>query len=71
MKRDFLDSLARIRRGSLRLITPEGEIHDFGQGAPEAEMKLHDWSVVTALAARGDIWLGRDLCGGAVGQPVH
>ena len=69
VKRDFLDSLARIRRGSLRLITPEGEIHDFGQGLPEAEMQIHDWSVVTALAARGDIGWGETYVAGLWDSP--
>lgn len=69
VKRDFLDSLARIRRGRLRLITPEGEIHDFGQGLPEAEMQIHDWSVVTALAARGDIGWGETYVAGLWDSP--
>ncbi|CUH77707.1 Cyclopropane-fatty-acyl-phospholipid synthase [Tritonibacter multivorans] len=69
VKRDFLDSLARIRRGSLRLITPEGEIFDFGQGLPEAEMQIHDWSVVTALAARGDIGWGETYVAGLWDSP--
>ena len=64
VKRDFLDSCAKIRRGSLRLITPEGEVYDFGQGAPEAEMQINDWAVVTALAARGDIGLGEAYVAG-------
>ncbi|MEO8241078.1 MAG: class I SAM-dependent methyltransferase [bacterium] len=60
-KHDFLASCARIRIGSLRLHTPEGEIFDFGLGTPAAEMQIHDWSVVTSVltsvAARGDIAL--------------
>ena len=48
IKRDFLDSCAGIQSGSLRLTTPEGEVYSFGAGAPEAELTLHDWSVVTA-----------------------
>ncbi|MEO3476966.1 cyclopropane-fatty-acyl-phospholipid synthase family protein [Phaeobacter sp. CAU 1743] len=58
VKRDFLDSCAQIRKGSLRLTTPEGEVHDFGSGAPAADMVLFDWAAVTAMAARGDIGLG-------------
>jgi len=64
VKRDFLDSCARIRRGSLRLITPEGEVYDFGQGEPAAEMQINDWGVVTALASRGDIGLGETYVAG-------
>lgn len=70
VKRDFLESCDRIRLGSLRLITPEGDIHDFGTGdAPHAEMKLHDWSVVTALAARGDIGFGETYVAGLWDSP--
>ncbi|MDE4273781.1 cyclopropane-fatty-acyl-phospholipid synthase [Phaeobacter gallaeciensis] len=58
VKRDFLDSCAQIRKGSLRLTTPEGEVHDFGSGAPAADMVLFDWAAVSAMAARGDIGLG-------------
>ena len=61
---DFLDTCARIRRGSLRLRTPEGEVFDFGQGSPAAEMQIYDWSVVTAIAARGDIGLGETYVAG-------
>ncbi len=58
VKRDFLDSCQSIHTGSLRLRTPEGEVHDFGTGDVEAELQLHDWSVVAALAARGGVGLG-------------
>ncbi len=64
VKRDFLDSCGQIRAGTLRLRTPEGEIYTFGQGLPEAEMELHDWSVVTACAAKGDIGLGETYMAG-------
>ena len=58
VKRDFLDSCQGIHSGSLRLRTPEGEVHDFGQGGIQAELQLHDWSVITAVAARGGVGLG-------------
>lgn len=64
VKRDFLDSCAQISEGSLRLRTPEGEIYDFGAGSPAAEMHIYDWSVVTAIAARGDIGLGETYVAG-------
>ncbi|RFU13470.1 class I SAM-dependent methyltransferase [Rhodobacteraceae bacterium W635] len=70
IKRDFLDSCSRITEGSLRLRTPEGEVHDFGQGAPEAEMQIHDWSVVTACAAKGDIGLGETYVAGLWDTPA-
>lgn len=56
-KRDFLDGCARITRGSLRLRTPEGHLHIFGAGHPQAELVLHDWSVLAAVAARGQAGL--------------
>ncbi|MEP1766311.1 MAG: cyclopropane-fatty-acyl-phospholipid synthase family protein [Sulfitobacter sp.] len=58
MKHDFLESCAQISSGRLRLQTPEGEIYDFGQGAPAADMQIFDWSVVSAIASRADIGLG-------------
>ncbi len=64
VKHDFLDTCGQIRTGSLRLRTPEGEVYDFGQGSPAAEMQIHDWSVVSAIAARGDIGLGETYVAG-------
>jgi len=58
VKHDFLESCAKINSGSLRLQTPEGEIYDFGHGAPTADMQIFDWSVVTTVASRADIGLG-------------
>ena len=69
IKRDFLDSCAGIQSGSLRLTTPEGEVYRFGAGAPEAELTLHDWSVVTATMARGDIGLGETYVAGLWDSP--
>jgi len=64
VKYDFLETCAQITTGSLRLRTPEGEIFDFGHGNPSAEMQIFDWSVVTAIAARGDIGLGETYVAG-------
>jgi len=64
IKRDFLETCEKITVGSLRLTTPEGEVHDFGSGAPTAEMQIHDWSVVTSMAAKGDIGLGETYVAG-------
>lgn len=69
VKHDFLDSCARITRGSLSLTTPEGERLHFGTGTPEAEMIIRDWSVVTALAARGDVGLGETYVDGLWDTP--
>jgi cyclopropane-fatty-acyl-phospholipid synthase len=70
VKHDFLETCARIQSGSLRLYTPEGEIFDFGTGAPAAEMQIHDWSVVTSIAARGDIGLGETYVAGLWDSPA-
>ena len=69
IKRDFLDTCAQIRIGSLRLHTPEGDIYDFGNGSPACEMQIYDWSVVTAIAARGDIGLGETYVAGLWDTP--
>ncbi|TNJ41452.1 cyclopropane-fatty-acyl-phospholipid synthase family protein [Phaeobacter sp. B1627] len=69
VKRDFLDTCAQIQCGSLRLHTPEGEIYSFGHGNPAAEMQIHDWSVVTAIASRGDIGLGETYVAGLWDTP--
>ncbi len=64
VKHDFLETCDQIRTGSLRLRTPEGEIYDFGEGSPAAEMQIYDWSVISAIAARGDIGLGETYVAG-------
>ncbi|WP_106745913.1 SAM-dependent methyltransferase [Yoonia maritima] len=69
VKHDFLDTCAQIETGSLRLRTPEGEVFDFGHGNPAAEMQISDWSVVTAIAARGDIGLGETYVAGLWDTP--
>jgi len=69
IRREFLDSCARIGTGSLSLITPEGTHHHFGTGAPAAEIRLHDWAAVTAAAARGDIGLGETYVEGLWDTP--
>lgn len=69
VKHDFLETCAQLKNGSLRLRTPEGEVHDFGQGSPSVEMQIHDWSVITAIAARGDIGLGETYVAGLWDTP--
>ena len=49
----------RVERGSLRLVTPDGRERVFegrDQGSV-ADLKLHDWGVIPALARHGDIGL--------------
>lgn len=70
VKRAFLETCEEIKHGSLTLRTPEGEVLRFGQGGqPEAELAIHDWSVVTALASRGDIGFGETYVDGLWDSP--
>lgn len=69
VKSGFLSTCENITKGSLRLWTPEGECHDFGQGMPEAEMQIHDWSAVTATLARGDVGFGEAYIAGLWDTP--
>lgn len=69
VKQDFLASCEQITKGTLHLSTPEGERYTFGAGDPVAEMRLHDWSVVTTIASRGDIGLGEAYVAGLWDTP--
>ncbi|TQS70498.1 class I SAM-dependent methyltransferase [Rhodobacteraceae bacterium] len=64
LRREFLDTCAAITIGQLTLKTPEGEVHHFGHGTPHAELVLRDWSVIAAIASRGDIGLGETYVAG-------
>jgi len=66
---DFLGACERIETGRLRVRTPEGRIHDFGNAGPDAELQLNDWSAVTALLARGDIGFGQGYVAGLWDTP--
>ena len=65
----FLDACAALRQGSLRLTTPEGAVHHFGRGAPQAELVLHDWAAVCAARARGDVGFGEAYAAGLWDSP--
>ncbi len=59
--RQALRALDRgIRTGELTLVTPDGKTLEFGGKAPgpKAVMIVHDWAVVSAVMAQGDIGLG-------------
>lgn len=58
MKRRFLDRLQHIHGARLMLRTPEGVVHNFGSDGPETDLVIRDWSVLPALALRGDVGLG-------------
>ncbi len=57
--------LERLRYGSLTLVTPGGTSMEFGAGAPHAQIRLHNWKVLSASLSRGDIgfaesWIAQD-----------
>nr|WP_235940042.1 MULTISPECIES: cyclopropane-fatty-acyl-phospholipid synthase family protein [unclassified Salipiger] len=64
MKRRFLSTLERIETGQLTLITPEGTRHRFGDTGPEADIHIHDWALLPALATRGEVALGETYVAG-------
>jgi len=64
VKQDFLKTCEQIQNGTLYLRTPEGEQFVFGKNNPVADMQINDWSVVTAIASRGDIGLGETYVAG-------
>ncbi|MCA0997856.1 SAM-dependent methyltransferase [Alloyangia pacifica] len=64
MKRRFLSTLEQIEHGRLTLLTPEGERHHFGTTGPEADLHILDWSVLPALAARGEVAMGESYIAG-------
>ncbi len=67
--RRFLATCERVERGHLTVITPHGHRHRFGTGHPDAEIQIHDWGAVAALAARGDIGLGEAYIQGLWDSP--
>ena len=70
LARDFLGACEGIEAGRLRLRTPEGHVHDFGDGdGPEAQMEIRDWAAVSALLARGDIGFGEGHARGLWDSP--
>lgn len=65
----FLASLEGIRQGRLELITPGGHRHRFGAEGPEAEIRITDWSLLSAVAARGDVGFGESHVAGHWDSP--
>jgi cyclopropane-fatty-acyl-phospholipid synthase len=66
---EFLETCAAVTNGSLRVITPDGAVHDFGAGSPQAELRIHDWAMVTACALRGDVGFGESYVAGLWDTP--
>lgn len=58
MKFRFLQTLEGLTYGRLHLTTPEGTQHHFGQSGPQAQITIHDWALLPALLARGDVGFG-------------
>lgn len=69
LQRRFLTSLEGIRQGRLRLTTPEGRVHHFGSEGDEVELHIHDWAVLSRMAARGDVGLGEAWIDGQWSTP--
>ena len=69
VRHEFLTACESAPYGRLRLITPEGTVHNFGTSGPVAEIQIHHWSVVTSLAKDGDIGLGRSYGEGLFDTP--
>ncbi|NIZ09066.1 cyclopropane-fatty-acyl-phospholipid synthase family protein [Pseudooceanicola sp. HF7] len=64
VQKDFIASCEAIETGRLRLITPEGVVHDFGSSGTEVELKINDWQAITAALARGDVGFGEAYVAG-------
>lgn len=58
LRQRFLRTLEGVQGGRLLLTTPEGEHLRFGDEGEEVDLELRDWSVLTALASRGNVGLG-------------
>lgn len=69
LKHQFLQALDDIEVGRLTVITPEGERYHFGQDGLEAELRIHDWAMVSALVSRGDVGLGEAYIAGLWSAP--
>ncbi len=67
ISRRWFDALSTLEFGSLKFVTPDGEVHFFQGRQPGAKADFHirDWDVIRNAAARGDIGLGEDYIDGA------
>lgn len=63
----WLEALGRIQSGTILFVDPAGEEWRFSgtHPGPDAFFRIHDWSVIERLVARGDIGLGEDYIAGA------
>jgi cyclopropane-fatty-acyl-phospholipid synthase len=71
----LLALLSRMDRGSLDLVTPDGERRTFGRAAARddahdrATLRLHDWSVARDVLWRGDVGFGQSYIDGRWDTP--
>ncbi|MEY4878977.1 MAG: hypothetical protein RJB62_446, partial [Pseudomonadota bacterium] len=67
ISRRWFDALSTLEFGSLKFVTPDGEVHFFQGRQPGAKADFHirDWDVIRNAAVRGDIGLGEDYIDGA------
>jgi cyclopropane-fatty-acyl-phospholipid synthase len=56
--------LARIEHGSIAVTFPEGQRATFGRGAPQADITLVNWNVVSAALRRGDVGFAESFIDG-------
>ncbi|REJ72504.1 MAG: class I SAM-dependent methyltransferase, partial [Proteobacteria bacterium] len=69
LKSRFLSACEGVTSGIVVIKTPEGETHRFGSSGEEAVLEIHDWAVVSAMAARGQIGLGETYVHGLWDTP--
>ena len=59
----------RLKGGRLDVTLPSGAPMRFGDDGPLAELNLHDWGALSALAAKGDIGWGEAYVAGLWDSP--
>ena len=69
LKSQFLSACEGVTSGIVVIKTPEGDTHRFGSSGEEAVLEIHDWAVVSAMAARGQIGLGETYVHGLWDTP--
>jgi cyclopropane-fatty-acyl-phospholipid synthase len=67
IERRWLETIRRVKYGSLTFIAPSGEVHHFAgpEPGPKARFVIKSWDVIARVLARGDIGLGEDYIAGA------
>jgi len=67
--RMVLDVLRRLERGGLLVGLPDGRALEFGPGERTAVLRVHDWRVFAAIAAKGDIGFAEAYMDGSWSTP--